>query len=235
MKIFRLFVSALCAALIILISLGPAAAKNKYSRGSAALNLAAETSAECPPEGCPAPKKEPGDKEGDEEYEYEYEKISLDYRRIYYSFGACGSYFIIDAGININSVIGAFTNIEFRFSRIFSLGFDSYYGWLSGSGNQYLSTFNPGLKIYPMAYRNPKFEPFLYFGGHAMDVVFGDSALGKAGMGQGGFSGLGFRLMPEAFPMGIEFFARADFLYMQKPGGGRGLAIPIFGFLGVTY
>lgn len=206
------------------------------SLATTSIGLAQTTSDECPPEGCPPPG---GQNSEDEEYDFKYEEKEYQaYQRMYYTFGVCGAYFVKKAGDNVKGYVGPFTNLEYRLMKVFSFGFDSFYAWLSGSGNQYLSVFNPGIKIYPFMYKNPSFEPFLFFGGHALDMILGDSNLGKTGMAQGGFAGAGFKLMPESAPVGFEFFTRVSFLAMQRSnaaGGGRGLAIPIFGFLGVTY
>lgn len=185
------------------------------------------TSEACPPKGCPIPDGE----------DVEYETTDLSYKRMHYSFGLCGSYFARKQNSGLDGMVGAYTNVEFRLLKLLSIGFDSYYGWLFGSGNQYLSSFNPGIKIFPMMYKNPKFQPYLYFGGHVFDGVFGSSSYGKVGMGQGGFGGLGFRYFPANIPMGIEFFVRASALYMQNPGngGGRELLVPIFAFIGAVY
>lgn len=159
------------------------------------------------------------------------------YQRIYIASGVGGSYFVKRGGIDIKGNVGLYGNVEYRFSKIISLGFDSYYGYAIGSGNQYLSIFSPGFKIYPLMYKNPKFEPFIFIGGHAYDAFFGGNTAGKARVAQGGFAGVGFKIMPELMPIGLEFFVRASFLSMERPAavGGRALTIPVFSFLGVVY
>jgi len=184
----------------------------------------------------------PTDTEGDEEVydtdEFELEESDISYQRMYYTFGVAGSYFVKKDSIGIDGFVGAYTNLEYRILKILSIGFDTLYGWAFGNGNQYLSAFNPGVKIYPMQFKNPNFEPFIMIGGHAFDGLWGARGYSGYAMGQGGYAGVGARYMPAGGIIGVEFFTRASFLYMQKPstaGGGRGLAIPILAFVGVVY
>lgn len=184
-----------------------------------------------------------GDEKGEtpgEEYEYESEEASVsnkDYMRLYYTFGVGGSYFARKSMTELDGTLGAYGSLEFRFSRLMSAGFDSNYGYLFGSGNQYLSIFNVGVKLFPMMYRKPAFEPFLFAGGKIYDAVFGASTYDRAGYGQGGFAGAGMRFFPSEGMMGIEFFARAEFLHMGRPKavGGKGLTIPIYMFGGMVF
>lgn len=189
-------------------------------------------------------KFEPGaeeEKERDAEENYEWEEEwtpTKDYRRLHYSFGFAGSYWARQDGTKIDGTFGAYTGFEYRFSKIAGAGFDLFYGYLAGEGTSYWSAFNPGIKIYPMAYRNPRFEPFFFIGGHAFDGAFGDSNRGNVGVGQGPFLGVGFRYYwNEDSRFGIEWFVRASALWMQRPGPatGRGLAIPITGVFAFTY
>lgn len=167
------------------------------------------------------------------------EDLSLpeDYRGIHYFLSMGGSYFAKKKGLDVKGMIGVRSGVDFRLMKLMSFGFDTCYGWLSGSGNQYLSAFNPGIKIYPMMYKNPSFEPFITVGGNAFDSIFGSTEYKRIGMAQGGFAGAGAHLKYESVMIGFEFMVRASFLYMQRPNftGGRTLAIPIYGFIGVFY
>jgi len=172
-----------------------------------------------------------------EQYKFEEShQMYQPYRRLYYGFGFSGSYFAKKDRVQIDGNLGAYSTIEYRFSKAMSFGVETFYGWLVGDGSQYLSVFNPGIKIFPLAYRNPSFEPFVYIGGHALDLVYGGNR-GKAGFGQGGFGGVGFRYMPAGGFMGFEMAFRASVLSIQRPNnvGGRALSIPLTGFIGIIH
>lgn len=182
---------------------------------------------------------EKGTSEGSEEYKYEETtepQFTESYKKLYYTFGLAGSYWARQDGVDIDGNFGAYTGLEWRFSKYAGVGFDAYYGYLAGSGTQYLSTFNPGVKIYPMGHKGGSIEPFIFLGGHAYEAAFGDSSRGGTSMGQGGFAGAGFRWYSSSSMFGFEAFARASILYMERPSsiGGRALAIPIFFVVGFT-
>lgn len=186
-------------------------------------------------------KEKKGGEEEEEEEEYKWEEEDWspekEYRRLYYTFGVGGHYFAKKDGVGITSTVGAYSCFEYRFSKALSVGFDTYYGWVNGSGTQYLSSFNPGLKIFPMMYKNPNIEPFFFVGGHAFDAAFGGSSRGGTSYGQGAFAGAGARFFFGETRFGMEVLARASFLWMDRssPATGRAFSIPIFFMLGFAY
>lgn len=189
---------------------------------------------------CPSldkPTEEAGT-ETEEEYTYEEEwGNAQSYKRLYYTFGPAGHYFVRKDGVGITNTFGVYSCFEYRFSKAFSLGFDTYYGWINGRGSQYLSSFNPGLKFFPMMYKNPKIEPFLFVGGHAIDAAFGGGERGDTSIGQGAFAGAGIRWYFGETRFGMEALVRASFMWMQRPQplSGRAFSIPLFMVLGFAY
>ena len=169
----------------------------------------------------------------DETYNYNY---SRSYRRMHYVVGPGGEYMAKKAGTNINGYMGIYTNIEYRITRLLSIGFDSCLGYPFGEGKEYWSSFNPGIKIFPMMYKNPSFQPYIFLGGHAFEAVFGSKDYSGTAYGQGGFAGLGIRTFPGGSQMGFDIMVRSSFIYMERPDsiGGRGLTIPIFSSMAFT-
>lgn len=162
---------------------------------------------------------------------------STEPKRLHVAFGLGGSYFVKKAGAKTTGNAGAYLGVDYRPWKVLSVGADAFYGWLFGQGNQYLSGFNPGIKIFPMAYSDPKFEPFITLGAHAIELAWGDNSFRNHLMAQGGFAGVGFRWMPPEAILGMQAMVRASFLYRDKPSPqtGRGFALPIFAMIGVVY
>lgn len=158
------------------------------------------------------------------------------YIKLHYGFGVGGAYFAKRGGLDLKGYIGAYTQLQFRFSRALGAGMYTQYGYLIGRGSQYWSAFNPCIFFYPMMYKNPKFEPYIIVGGNAIDMIIGTSTYDNLGMGQGVFGGLGVRFHPGSL-LGFEFQVTGGPLWMQRPTGqsGRAMTIPIYARFGITY
>lgn len=162
-------------------------------------------------------------------------------KRVYYGAGIMGGGFAKDAKLGCTGYTGAYSFLEFRFTKVISLSTDVYGGWLFGNGSFYYSGPNLGVRIYPMAYSNPKFEFMIEAGGHPLEIVTSNSKVNGTAMGQGGYGGLGFIIRPEGSMFGVMIGARASILWMQGPADDgttnkkRRLAVPILGMTSIIF
>ena len=238
MKLMTIILSLIIAILVLCNS---AIAKKKERIVICPDGTTASSYSACPEFKAEEVEKVKKTEEGEEEeYKWEEEEKfgdSQEYRRLYYTFGVAGHYFAKKDGVGLTSTVGAYTCFEYRFAKAFSFGFDTYYGWANGKGGQYLSSFNPGVKIFPMQFKNPSFEPYIFVGGHALDAVFSGSGRPNSSYGQGAFVGAGAKIFFGDTRFGMEAFVRASFLWMGRPSpaSGRAFSIPIFFLLGFAY
>lgn len=162
-------------------------------------------------------------------------------KRVYYGAGVMGGGFMKDAKLGCTGFSGAYSFFEFRFSKVVGLNFDTYGGWLFGDGNFYYSGPNVGVRIYPMAYSNPKFEFLIEAGGHPLEIVTGNDRVGGTAMGQGGYGGLGIIIRPDSGMFGVMIGARTSILWMQGPADDgstnkkRRLSIPVMGMTAIVF